>query len=543
MAFNRWTPKRIAVLCGDIFGLLTIAGLVCGIHVLVPRTTRGQLALDHADPTLVTMWSSAFVHYSWAHLVGNIIAYGLAIVPAWVLAVRQQSRLNFWTCVLVVLIVFPLPLGFATDLAFERLFRELSASVSMGFSGVVGGYVGVLFGFLTSYLAVRFDLRAAMLGTLVILLSLFGLLLETYPTTGLRWLKAILFTAIFIGIGFLTVSRRHRSDQTGGSAIVTAVSRHRLAFGLILCCWVALGVLVPLLFPHPSASAGYVPNVVAHTLGLGGGYLLAVSVQFGRSQPSGHVSSDAETSETAGSPSVTPQPTSVGCRPHLETQFTLTRSIVPERFPPEHVPVETARSFVRPVVKHRLEIESTNSAGPLPIRLGVHRIDSSGGSQSWTGTVTLSGRDGRTQSTTVDIATTYLTTTFFPARHLLDPRVERIVSDLGVVEFSARPNGTLATRPPGTPEQLRARTYSWLGANAEHNPEHQPQHSGNPLPEGQYVVTAHAGQNECQRWQSLERFEFEAQSHIVAIARRWPSTWDSYQPLVAIVRHLLNRKM
>jgi len=541
MASTQWST-RIGILSGDILGLLTIAGLVSAIHVLVSGAVRGEFALDHADPTLVTMWTSAFLHYGWPHLAGNLVAYGLAILPAWVLAVRQQSRLNFWLCVLVIFVGFPFPLGFATDLAFQHLLTTLSSSVSMGFSGVVGGYVGLLFGFLTSYLAVRFDLQTALIGTLVILLSLIGLLLETYPTPGLLWLKTTLLTGIVLGVGFLTAVQWQPVDQLTGSAIVSSVYRYRWPIGLILCCWMTLGVLTILLFPHPSASLGYIPNIVGHTVGLGGGYLLAVLVQFGWSPPASTVGQESTTTETANPALISQQLSSGTGQSRSDVQCSLTWSIVPEQFPPEHLPVETNHTFVRPVVKHQLEIEFQNPAETLPIQVGIHRTDSSDDPQSWTGTVTVSGHAGRPQSMTVDLANTYLTSTFFPSRHLLNPHVEDAVSALGDVEFQSGPRGTLATRPPGTPEQLTARTYSWLRPHFEGESEYQSRHSWDQLPDGEYTIIARVEQDRGTNWQFPVPSGFATQSCTIAVSQRWAPSWAQYQPLADIVQHVLRRK-
>jgi len=533
---------RSSILGGDILGLLTIAGLVYAIHVLVPGVVRGEFALDHADPTLVTMWTSAFLHHGWPHLAGNLVSYGLAILPAWVLAVRQQSRLNFWICVLVILVGFPLPLGLATDLAFQHLFTTLSSSVSMGFSGVVGGYVGLLFGFLTSYLAVRFNLQTALIGTLVILLSLFGLLLETYPTTGLLWLKATLLTGMILGVGFLTAVRWQPVDQFTGSAIVSSVYRYRWPIGLILCCWMTLGVLTILLFPHPSSSLGYIPNIVGHTVGLGGGYLLAVLVQFGWSPPASTVGQEPGTTETADPALISQQLSSGTSQSRSDIQCSLTWSIVPEQFPSEHLPIETNHTFVRPIVKQQLEIEVQSPAKKLPVRVGIHRTDPSDEPQSWTGTVTLSSPAGRTQSTTVDLANTYLTSTFFPSRHLLNPHVEDTVSALGYFEFQSGPRGTLATRPPGTPEQLTARTYSWLRPHFECKPDYQSRHSWALLPHGEYTITARVEQDRGTNWQFPVPSGFATQSCTIAASQQWAPSWAQYQPLADIVQRVLRRK-
>ncbi|WP_137284626.1 MFS transporter [Halorussus salinisoli] len=491
------------------------------------------------------MWTSAFVHRTTSHLLGNLVGYIIAIVPAWLLAVSQGDRRRFWFCVVVVLFAFPIPLAIATDLGFKYFVPTISASSSLGFSGVVGGFTGLLFGFLTGFFAHRYGVQSMLIGTVIVVLSLLGALFEYHGLSGLLWVKSLLGSSIALGGIVLLVdlaSRSHR--RTLG--VRNWLRSHGSSLGLIAGSWVALTGLTILLFPRPNVAAGVVPNIIVHSLGFAGGYAITLIVLF--------VFADSAESQTKKRRRKTRNsPLSKAAnedgRPLRDSvAIKLTRSVVPQRLPQTRLPDETKQAFVRPVLKHCLQIEYEPVVGQLEMKVMLQPTSQSELNQSFSGSILLPGHKDDRQSVSVPIAETYLTTTFVPQTRVLNPDAEEEITEFGLMSMMSIPDGGIRTRPPGSLDHLNPQTYSWLQSKLEpkidvSNSRSRP-HARRQLPQTEYLITVQS-QKPAAEQDCYQQFDFNLSSPYSTISAKqvWNPEWRKYQPLPTLFRTISSRHL
>lgn len=120
----------------DVAALLAVAGLLVGVHLLVPAAVREELTLHYARPDPLHALTAAYVHLDAAHLRGNVVGYLAAGGFAYLLARVAGERAWFRLSLLAYLTVLPAGVGMTTAWLVD------AAVVGRGFSGVVAGFVG-----------------------------------------------------------------------------------------------------------------------------------------------------------------------------------------------------------------------------------------------------------------------------------------------------------------------------------------------------------------------------------------------------------------
>lgn len=120
----------------DALAVAVVAGLLVGIHVLVPAGLRNEFALQYGQPDPFHALSAAYVHLTDAHLVGNLtwlLAWGgLAIALSHLAGERRWFRHSL----LWLLTALPIAVGM-TGAAIVG-----GPVTSRGFSSVVAGLAG-----------------------------------------------------------------------------------------------------------------------------------------------------------------------------------------------------------------------------------------------------------------------------------------------------------------------------------------------------------------------------------------------------------------
>lgn len=135
-------------------GSLVDASLIVSVPLVLlavfslPAGTREGLTLEYADPTLLTIYASHFVHQSVGHLAANLAGYAVIVPTAYLCCLLAGRRHLFRVSFLSFLVALPFGLS-ALNLVFFR------PAVSYGFSGVVMGFFGLLALALYVYLADR----------------------------------------------------------------------------------------------------------------------------------------------------------------------------------------------------------------------------------------------------------------------------------------------------------------------------------------------------------------------------------------------------
>ncbi|MFB6180207.1 MAG: hypothetical protein ABEI77_10845 [Halorientalis sp.] len=241
------------------------AGLIV-IHVSITPAMRSRLLFDHAHFDLLSLYTSAFVHFSDRHLVANLAGYVSSATLAYGLCLKARERRWFHLSFVSFLVVLPLAVGLTNYALFEWLYPTLDP-ITAGFSGVGAGFTGYVL------LALMVEIRAVFGWTISQYVGLavwLWLLLEVtliYNRSGLP------LAAVFAVLGWLVCARGlgdalESTDAYGRDRAEAELITAALAVGL-------LSLLVFVLFPTQPASGGTVTNVFAHASGFGYGVLVA----------------------------------------------------------------------------------------------------------------------------------------------------------------------------------------------------------------------------------------------------------------------------
>jgi hypothetical protein len=133
---------------------LAVVSIVPTVMILVyllPSGLKQGLVLDYTDPTIITSYTSHFVHVSTTHLAVNLVGYILVISVTYLLALASGQRKQF----LLVYAIFTLSMPFA--LSGMNLLWPWQG-VGLGLSGITMAFVGYLPLVLFEFVGTRFDL-------------------------------------------------------------------------------------------------------------------------------------------------------------------------------------------------------------------------------------------------------------------------------------------------------------------------------------------------------------------------------------------------
>jgi hypothetical protein len=227
----------------DLLLLGAVPVVLVGVFQL-PDATRTSLAFDVSEPTVVTAYTSYFVHLALSHLVGNVLVY-LVVAPLayLLLALSGQRQLFRWSLV-AYLTVFPFALS-TLQLVFPR------SRVLVGFSGINAALFGLLCFGLVVYagetLAHGIDERHSPI------LLFFTIAMIAFVTVPERaWSTEITAVSVLFGAGYLGAAV-HESGLPSREAVGTAVG----SSGYFELAGGGLGVL----FAYPFV--GFQENVIA----------------------------------------------------------------------------------------------------------------------------------------------------------------------------------------------------------------------------------------------------------------------------------------
>ena len=123
-----------AALCLVAGGLVALTGL--------SGQTTAWFVLQHRDPTVHTLWTTHYVHANHTHATTNALGLLVVALPGLAVAHRHEQVQQYWTAVVGVGVVSPLPLS-VTTLLWYRHLSDVRVSSSLGASGLVGGVAGV----------------------------------------------------------------------------------------------------------------------------------------------------------------------------------------------------------------------------------------------------------------------------------------------------------------------------------------------------------------------------------------------------------------
>jgi len=183
----------------DLLLLAVVPVGLAGVFQL-PAATRRTLAFSISEPTVITAYTSYFVHLAVPHLVGNVLVY-LVVAPLsyLLLAVSGHRQLFRWS-LLAFLTVFPFALS-SLQLAFPR------ARVLVGFSGINAALFGLLCFAVVVYAGATIAPGVDERHSPILLFFTIGLItLVAVPARG--WSTEIATLAAVLGFGYAGASLR-----------------------------------------------------------------------------------------------------------------------------------------------------------------------------------------------------------------------------------------------------------------------------------------------------------------------------------------------
>jgi len=249
-------------------GLLSLlAWVLVGIRVLLPSGLRAQLAFDHGAFIPWTLWTHAYVHDGWAHLLQNVGGFVAIAGVAYILCRVLNARRWFWVSTVAFLTVLSVLVSLSSYVLLGW-FAPAATPVERGFSGVVAGFAGLVFVAFLMWVNREVGLAATQaVGQMAVLLMLWEL---SVIYSG--WIDVRVTTLVAFGLALSWV------------LLLRAVSwrdawDRREAWWTEI--WLAIGVgivlltVVVALFPEDPISGGTFTNIFAHGAGFVLGGLVA----------------------------------------------------------------------------------------------------------------------------------------------------------------------------------------------------------------------------------------------------------------------------
>lgn len=253
-----------------ILTLLIPLGLAA-IHFLLPESLRDVMVFDHSEFSIITLWTSAFVHLDFGHLLSNLVGYIAGIVPTLVLFTYQKRHRVFRRILFVFLVTFP-PLIAISNYAIFQFGLQAENAATRGFSGVIAAIFGLLFAAVLEVIWEQASWKETFgIGASVLLLSMIGILIRggslTLEMLGLGVFGVLLSLSLVVSLDAL----RH--------PIATA-REYWLEMLLVPYCVAVLVVFIPLLFPINWIQDGSITNIFGHGIGLLLGFLGGAIIAF-----------------------------------------------------------------------------------------------------------------------------------------------------------------------------------------------------------------------------------------------------------------------
>ena len=248
---------RRAVRRRDCLALAVPPALALAVFLL-PTATKESLWFAYREPTLLTAYTSHFVHFDAEHLAANLLGYTLVAGLGYSLAALAGYRRLYGTAAVTYVAAFP-PVLSALNLAVPRDAVGYGLSgVNMAFAGLLGlvvvGYVDAVDG--------RIRLRHAP----GVFFAAVGIVAVVALPNG-RTATAIAAASALVAAGYALAARSAWHESA-----VTSVASGRWLDAGVLGVAAFLGYQF-VGFP-PVSSGGTVVNLYVHVVGLCLGFIV-----------------------------------------------------------------------------------------------------------------------------------------------------------------------------------------------------------------------------------------------------------------------------
>ncbi|MFB6194107.1 MAG: hypothetical protein ABEI75_03485 [Halobaculum sp.] len=130
----------------DVLGVLAVPVALSVAETLVPgAATEVAYQFDYSDPSVVSAWTSNYLHLTPRHRTGNQLFSLVVALPALALALARDGRRRFWLAFGLILSVGPFVVTGGSYLLVQYVFPgEPTRAGSAGFSGLLYAVTGVL---------------------------------------------------------------------------------------------------------------------------------------------------------------------------------------------------------------------------------------------------------------------------------------------------------------------------------------------------------------------------------------------------------------
>lgn len=237
----------------DVFLILSVP-IVLTLIFCLPQGLQNLLKLDYANPSVVNLFTSNFVHLDFNHYLNNITAYLITLIPLYLLITLGDEKRLFRRMFLVFLFVFPFIISSINLLVFNEGYGA-------GFSGIDSAFIGflpvALFVFLGRKLSDRLTLTGSV-SLLVLALTAVGFIY--IGLSAITFLCTLLFL-VTVGIAYHEV--RGSDLKTSFLSFVRVKGYPELTFFSLLFFFIALIGL----YPEQIKVNGTVKNILGHYSG------------------------------------------------------------------------------------------------------------------------------------------------------------------------------------------------------------------------------------------------------------------------------------
>jgi len=233
--------------------LITLPALVCCIVYFSDVQFKEALTLIPANYTILTIYTTNFVHYTQNHLVGNLATYLAFALPTLLIYSKLNYRNVFRISLLLILLIVPVASSIYSMLTLPQ---PAQLKPAYGFSAVSSAVMG-LFGFGIA-LSITFERKELLYSYLFLVFLVTYVFFAVYN----KLILAMAFLVLAI-IPFTVIARKHRNDSEKRKRIVVAyllLIPYLLSFGII--------------FPDRLVNEGNFVNIFSHIAGLIFGILL-----------------------------------------------------------------------------------------------------------------------------------------------------------------------------------------------------------------------------------------------------------------------------
>lgn len=243
----------------DLLVLGAIPAILLGVFLL-PDRMKWRLALDYTAPTMLTAFTSHFVHFSARHLLVNLLGGAVVVPTAYLLSVLSGRRQQFFVAYTCFVVAFPFALS-GLNLVFVR------STVGVGFSGIILAFVGYLAVALVDFVGEWYDTpvdgtQSAWLFFLSLALISFTVSVHGHLIAFISFLASLLFFTNFV--------RSFDRERLLRVEFTTPLQKNNepAVFGIVVF------LVYPLIMISMDYTTSYgIVNIYSHVLGFCLGYI------------------------------------------------------------------------------------------------------------------------------------------------------------------------------------------------------------------------------------------------------------------------------